>query len=531
MSGVTNFPGALDDDSSMYDVTDNVTQIIAVHHNNLKEAVKAVEAKMGIDVSPAATSLDYLLRNPSAGHRHSGASGQGRRVSHADLLDTATGNPHSIYQQATYLGQPSGYAPLGPSGLLAPSYMGYSSIATEIRFLANDQRWRNLNPTQFNLPSYLATSGLFPAADGVWRIPAGSGGGGGGGGTGVAQSYLGYDAIGASVENMGNWKAYTKTLVVTTPGFLASIQAYVSISSRAGSEAFSALLWSDNAGQPQTLLAMASTTALARATGTGRWLAVPIGIWLGVGTYHIGFGASQVNNSQIAYDTGTDITFQSAGSFFDDYVSGDTLTTTARQYSVRADWLTGGAGNPGAYEDFAELLVPTYGHAPNASYPGSRMVVNGTLDSTGGVNRAMTWPVVWPGRDGVSAVTAIYPGFALWHRDGTDMPSGDVTAVFDLGVARSIYRAMALGITWQAAGQAHHPIEFHVHYSDDNSTFTEVGSGLTSMAGLPGVDTQWALNIDPAGASHRYWRFRFVPYNSGGDDWFQLHRLRLLGSR
>lgn len=177
---------------------------------------------------------------------------------------------------------------------------------------------------------------------GAWSTPAGGGGGGGGG---VSQSYVGYNAAGASVEAMANWKAWTKTLVVATAGFLASVQAYVSLSSRSGSEGFAALLWSDNAGQPQTLLALGTTPTLARANGTPRWVSVPLGIWLPAGTYHMGFGSSQVNSSQIAYDAGgTDITFQSAGGFFDDYVSGDTLTTTTRNYSVRGDWISGGSG-------------------------------------------------------------------------------------------------------------------------------------------------------------------------------------------
>ncbi len=97
----TNFPAALDDDSSLYTVTDNVTAITAAHHNNLKDAVKAVEAKLGISNGIVATAMDYLLSHPSAGHAHNAASGQGRRISHGDLLDVATGNPHTNYQLAT----------------------------------------------------------------------------------------------------------------------------------------------------------------------------------------------------------------------------------------------------------------------------------------------------------------------------------------------------------------------------------------------------------------------------------------------
>jgi hypothetical protein len=44
----TNYPTALDDDDSMYNVTDNVDDVLAVHHNALKEAVIAIETALGI---------------------------------------------------------------------------------------------------------------------------------------------------------------------------------------------------------------------------------------------------------------------------------------------------------------------------------------------------------------------------------------------------------------------------------------------------------------------------------------------------
>ena len=44
----TNYPTALDDDDSMYDVTDNVDYVLANHHNALKEAVIAIETALGI---------------------------------------------------------------------------------------------------------------------------------------------------------------------------------------------------------------------------------------------------------------------------------------------------------------------------------------------------------------------------------------------------------------------------------------------------------------------------------------------------
>jgi hypothetical protein len=85
MSGAANFPTSLDDDTSLLDVTDGVSALVAAHHNNIKEAVKALEARVGIIGSTSATSLEYRLSSPTDGHRHNGASGQGQPLSATDL--------------------------------------------------------------------------------------------------------------------------------------------------------------------------------------------------------------------------------------------------------------------------------------------------------------------------------------------------------------------------------------------------------------------------------------------------------------
>lgn len=83
MGGVSNFPTALDDDTSLHDVVDNTTQLVASHHNNTKEAVKRIEAKLGIHNTASPTSLDYRLGHPTGGHVHNGASGQAPPVDFA----------------------------------------------------------------------------------------------------------------------------------------------------------------------------------------------------------------------------------------------------------------------------------------------------------------------------------------------------------------------------------------------------------------------------------------------------------------
>lgn len=80
MAGITNFPTALDDNSSLIDVSDGVSSLQAAHHNNLKEAIKAIQSKVGINLTSDPASLDYRLGNATAGHRHDGASGQGAQI-------------------------------------------------------------------------------------------------------------------------------------------------------------------------------------------------------------------------------------------------------------------------------------------------------------------------------------------------------------------------------------------------------------------------------------------------------------------
>jgi hypothetical protein len=96
MSGAANFPTTLDDDTSLLDVTDGVTTLIAAHHNNIKEAVKALEKKVGVEQTTSATSLDVRLGSPTAGHSHNGASGQGAALNASMFLVPSGGNPSGL---------------------------------------------------------------------------------------------------------------------------------------------------------------------------------------------------------------------------------------------------------------------------------------------------------------------------------------------------------------------------------------------------------------------------------------------------
>lgn len=96
MSGQTNFPTGLDDDTSLYDVTDSVTALVAAHHNNIKEGVKAIERKIGIDQTSSPTSLDYRLGSATNSHRHDGASGQGLAINPSTILVPSGGHPSGL---------------------------------------------------------------------------------------------------------------------------------------------------------------------------------------------------------------------------------------------------------------------------------------------------------------------------------------------------------------------------------------------------------------------------------------------------
>lgn len=84
MSGAANFPVSLDDDTSLYDVSDGTSTLQAAHHNNMKEAIKKIEAAIGVRGTSVATSIEYRLGHPTFGHNHSGATGMGGLISQSN---------------------------------------------------------------------------------------------------------------------------------------------------------------------------------------------------------------------------------------------------------------------------------------------------------------------------------------------------------------------------------------------------------------------------------------------------------------
>lgn len=70
---------------------DNVDYPEAAHINDLQTVVEALETKVGIDGSAIATTLDYKLKNTTAGHDHDGSNS--KKVDHIDLDNKGT-NTH-----------------------------------------------------------------------------------------------------------------------------------------------------------------------------------------------------------------------------------------------------------------------------------------------------------------------------------------------------------------------------------------------------------------------------------------------------
>lgn len=98
MAGNTNFPTALDDDTSLINVTDGTTNLQAAQHNNLKEAVKRIQEKVGIYLTGVPTSLDYRIGHPTDSHRHDGASGHGRNINPSTISHPSWGNVHNFME-------------------------------------------------------------------------------------------------------------------------------------------------------------------------------------------------------------------------------------------------------------------------------------------------------------------------------------------------------------------------------------------------------------------------------------------------
>ena len=60
---MVKFPEGLDNDTELYHVENGIDDILAEHHNALKDAIKAIEEKIGVDGSAIVNSIDYILKH------------------------------------------------------------------------------------------------------------------------------------------------------------------------------------------------------------------------------------------------------------------------------------------------------------------------------------------------------------------------------------------------------------------------------------------------------------------------------------
>lgn len=174
--------------------------------------------------------------------------------------------------------------------------------------------------------------------------------GSGGGGGGLSHSYVGYNTIGGSSEATVLDQGYLKSVTLATDGFLASIGAYIQENGNDHIVGFAGYVLADNSGAPGIVISppngFPSSTgfnfipgANSGSQGAARWVHVPVGMWLAAGTYWIGIMPG-VTTMLVFYDSGSDVTSAASGGNWIADGNRYTLTTTAKKYSLRADFLS-----------------------------------------------------------------------------------------------------------------------------------------------------------------------------------------------
>lgn len=133
MSGLTNYPTSLDDDTSLHDVIDDTTPIVAAHHNNTKEAVKALEERLGIINTSDPDSFEYRAFSATDSHDHRGASGYGKAIEASALFASINSNRRTILT-ANDTGWQGTVATAGLSPLIVPRTMWIEKVV----FAANE---------------------------------------------------------------------------------------------------------------------------------------------------------------------------------------------------------------------------------------------------------------------------------------------------------------------------------------------------------------------------------------------------------
>jgi len=107
----TNYPSSLDTSTELPVESDNTTLSTnhVTAHQNIQDAIEAIEAKVGVDSSAVTSSLDYKVTNTSSsnpGHKHTLANGATDVTASAAELNVLDGIPVTL--TATEIGYVDG---------------------------------------------------------------------------------------------------------------------------------------------------------------------------------------------------------------------------------------------------------------------------------------------------------------------------------------------------------------------------------------------------------------------------------------
>ncbi len=135
----SSYPSALDSYSTL---VDNIDDVLAADANDRGDAIEALQAKLGVDSSAVATSIDYFLKHASGAyrtHQHDGTSDDGAKLDWDNCWTDAVHDHSSAAEggQITLTTGVTGILPIANGGTAATTAstartnLGLGTIATQ----------------------------------------------------------------------------------------------------------------------------------------------------------------------------------------------------------------------------------------------------------------------------------------------------------------------------------------------------------------------------------------------------------------